>query len=658
MARTLHEKLLGALQERSVWEERQALYYEMRHLGIARRNKPFKGAADLHLPLADNAVEKLKPYYINSIFGRQRLASFTALQQQLGSATSAAADFLDWQLKNQSNFNLQIAYLVDLMLVSGPPVLKVRWDPKANGGRGGLVFEAIDPMYFIVPPRGDEIDEMDYFCHVQQTTVRKFQRNPRYTADDELLARIRGGAQQVEHWKDQEKAAREGITYSEDEDEIILFEAYERVKEGWRVSTYSPSAPESKVRPDFILDYKLRKEPMQPFVRWRMEITEKGFYAPRGVVEKVAPYETYGTKLWNNKADWMEYCMKPLFTRDPQAAVINTDSIKLRPGDVLPPGVSPATMPEPPFALDAEMNSTRQLAEERAGTPDFGVTEEQGKQDNRTAAEVNMVGTFASQGIQLKAWITAQSEGETYRKAWALLVQFGSKELTYYQADQCKVLPEQALHDNYLIAPDASPDQWNKQQRMQRSIARFQMHKGNPNVNQEELTKSVLEDDDPRLVKRMFLSTGNKAANESEDEAIEITSLLLEGYPAQVNPGEDHVTRLRILFGKLQQLSMMPMPATPEEAARQQIGAQRMKEHVMQHLQALKQENPAMARQFVSAIQAVDPSGQAPGQMGGGMGGTETLSSGAPLATQGQGLDGGLPGVAAGQAAGAPAMMV
>lgn len=654
MGKTLHEKLLGALQERSVWEERQALYYEMRHLGIARRNKPFKGAADLHLPLADNAVEKLKPYYINSIFGRQRLASFTTLQQQLGSATSAAADFLDWNLKNQSNFNLQIAYIVDLMLVSGPPVLKVRWDPKANGGRGGLVFEAVDPMYFIVPPRGDEIDEMDYFCHVQQTTVNKFQRNPRYTADDELLARIRGGAQQVEHWKDQEKAAREGITYSEDEDEIILFEAYERVKEGWRVSTYSPSAPENKVRPDFLLDYKLRKEPMQPFVRWRMEITEKGFYAPRGVVEKVAPYETYGTKLWNNKADWMEYSMKPLFTRDPQAAVVNTGNITLRPGEILPPGVSPATMPEPPFALDAEMNSTRQLAEERAGTPDFGVTEEQGKQDNRTAAEVNMVGTFASQSIQLKAWITAQSEGETYRKAWALLVQFGGKELTYYQADQCKVLPEQALHDNYLIAPDASPDQWNKQQRMQRSIARFQMHKGNPNVNQEELTKSVLEDDDPRLVKRMFLSTGNKAANESEDEAIEITSLLLEGYPAQVNPGEDHVTRLRILFGKLQQLSMMPMPATPEEAARQQIGAQRMKEHVMQHLQALKQENPAMARQFVSAIQAVDPSGQAPGQMGG----TETLSSGAPLGSQGQGLDGGLPGVAAGQAAGAPAMMV
>ncbi len=612
MAKKLHEKLMGALQERSVWEERQALYYEMRHQGIPRRNKPFKGAADLHLPLADNAVEKLKPYYVNSIFGRQRLASFTALKQQLKAATSGAADYLDWQMRNRSNYELQVSYVIDLMLVSGPPVLKTWWDRKANRGKGGLAYEAVDPMFFIVPPRGDEIDEMDYFCHVRQLTVAKFEMDGRYTANRDLMARIRGGDKQVEQWKSEEKASREGITHSTDEDEIVLFEAYERVKEGWRVRTYSPSAPDEPVRPDFILSYRLEGEPMQPFTRWRMEITEKGFYAPRSIVEKVAPYETYGTKLWNNKADWMEYAMKPLFTRDAQAPLTNTANITLRPGEILPPGVTPATMPEPPFALDNEMSMTRQLAEERSGTPDFGVTDESNKQgsDNRTAAEVNLVGSFASQGIQLKARITALSEGVTYRKSWALIVQFGGKDLTYYQSDEMKVLPQQALHDSYLIAPDGVPDQWNQQQRMSRAVARFQMHKGNPNVNQEELTKSVLEADDPRLVKRLFVSTGNKAANESEDEAIEITSLLLEGYPAAVNVGEDHVTRLRILFGKMQQLSLMPMPATQEEFARQQIGIKRMQEHIMQHLQMLQQENPAMAKQFVQSIQQLDPSGQ------------------------------------------------
>ncbi len=630
MPKKLHDKLLGALQERSVWEERQALYYEMRHQGIARRNKPFKGAADLHLPLADNAVSKRKPYEVNSIFSRQRLASFTALRAQQKNATSGAADYLDWQLRNRSNYELQVHYVVDLMMVSGPPVLKTYWDRKLRGGKGGLCFEAVDPMYFIVPPRGDEIDEMDYFAHVLQLTVPKFMRDGRYTANNDLLARIRGGDKQVEEWKGEEKAAREGITFSSDEDEIVLFEAWERVKEGWRVRTYSPSAPDDPVRPDFICNYRMDGEPVQPFTRWRMEITEKGFYAPRGVVEKVAPYETYGTKLWNNKADWMEYSMKPLFERDPQAALTNTGNITLRPGEILPPGVKPATMPEPPFAIDNEMAMTRQLAEERGGTPDFGVTDESNKKggENRTAAEVNLVGTFASQGIQLNARITAMSEGQTYRRAWALIVQFGGKDLAYYQGDEMKTLPQQALHDDYLIAPDAVPDQWDPQQRMSRAVARFQMHKGNPNVNQEELTRSVLEADDPRLVKKLFVSNGSKAANEAEDEAIEI-GILLEGFPAAVNPGEDHVTRLKILFGKLHQLSLMPMPSTREEMARVMMGAKRMQEHIAQHLQMLQAENPALAKQMMGAMEALDPQGGNGGAAATALPGqqdTETLS--------------------------------
>ena len=633
MAKKLHEKILGALDGRSVWEERQRIFYEMRHEGLRRRNKPFKGAADLHLPVGDNAVGKLKPYYINAIFGRQRLASFTPLPQQHRDATSAAADFLDWKLRNESNFALEIAYLIDAMLVCGNPVLKLRWDKHAAYGAGGVVFECIDPLFFVVPEQGDEIDEMDWFCHIRQTTVAKYQRDERYNQSEELIARIRGGDRQVEHWKEQEKQGREGLTYSKDEDEIVLFEAWQRVKEGWKVSTFSPSAPNEPVRPDFICGYKLRGKPMQPFVRWRVEITEKGFYAPRGVVEQVAPYETYGTKLWNSKADWLEYSMKPLFTRSPDAAMANTANITLKPGEMLPPGVTPAAMPGPPFEVSEEIQNTRQLAEEAAGTPDFGVQQQEqaGKNGNRTATEWNYLGSFASQGIQLKAWITGQSEGETYRKAWALHVQYGGKELTYFQSDDLKVLPEQALHDQYLIQPDAAPDAWNKQQRMQRSVARFQMLKGHPNVRQDELVKSLLEDDDSRLVKRLYITSDQKAASEGEDEAIEISALLLEGYPAAVLPGEDHALRLKILFGKLQQLSLMAMPTTPEEMMRATMGRQRMHEHIQAHLQALQQENPAMARQIMQAMQALDPGagGAGGGLQGAGSGaGTETLSSG------------------------------
>jgi hypothetical protein len=193
-----------------------------------------------------------------------------------------------------------------------------------------------------------------------------------------------------------------------------------------------------------------------------------------------------------------------------------------------------------------------------------------------------------------------------FRKSWALWVQFGEGRLTYVSAKQRKVLPPEAAHDNYFIEPNGSPDQWNRMQLIQRSVARYNMFRGHPNVNQEELVKTVLEADDPRLVKRLFISTNSKSANEAEDEAIEIGALLMNGWPAAVSPGEDHVLRLRILASKLQQLGVTGAPVDP-------VAKQRIQEHMMQHLAMLKQENPAMARQFAAAMHAVDPAASAGG---------------------------------------------
>ena len=651
MAKTLDAKLLDAVSARDTWARRQGIWYEMLHDGLRRRNKPFKNAADLHLPIARNALTKLLPYYINATFGRQRLASFTPLQQQLAEASEGAAQYLDWKLRKETNYPLEAGYLMHMMLGCGNPVLKLRWDPAKRNGKGGVVFTAIDPLFFIVPKSGDEIDEMDYFAHVIQTSVAKYRLNGRYTKQSpEFIERIRGGAKQAELWKDKEKQSSEGITYSNDDEEIVLFEAYERVREGWRVTTYSPSAPNEPVRAPFILPWKWQGDAMQPFVRYRCEITEKGFYAPRGIVETVAPYEAYGTKMWNQQADWLEYASKPLFTRDKDSAMQNTGNIRLAPGEVLPPGVGPATMPEPPFELKDQINQARQLAEETAGTPDFGVTgDEQGKGGNsRTATEWNYLGSFASQGIQYKAWVNSIAEGETYKKAWALYVMFGKEDLAYFQSETCKVLPAQALHDNYLIGPDSTPDAWNKQQRMQRSVARYQMFKGHPNIQQGPLAKSVLEDDDPRLIKTLYIDDKSKAATESEDEAMEI-GILLEGYPAQALPGEDHRTRLQMLFGKLHQLSMMPPPATEGEMQKAIIGRQRMQEHIGQHLQLLKQENPALAKQFMQAMAVMDPTG---GDTAGGA----RISESVPGTNSGERM-GGLAGVESGQpvSGGAPA---
>lgn len=599
MEKAIHEKVWQALKDRGTWEERQRVFYALVRDGLRRRNKPFKGASDLHLPIVDNAIAKLMPYDVNNTFGRERLASFTTMQSGLQEAGAQAAECLDWHLKKRSNFAVEFAQGKFSAKVSGRGILKVRWNPY----RKRLEFESVDPLYFVMPKGADTIDEADWFTHIKRISVGQYRREKRYEQGDEVLGLIRGGDKQEEFTKTQEKEYREGINGTKNEDEIILWEIYERVAEGWRVSTIAPCSPETKVRAPFLLNYKFQDEPWQPFVAFSEEITEKGWYAPRGTAEKLAAFEAYGCKLWNSKADWLEYSSKPLFTQDVNAAAgTNTANIKLRPGEVLPPGMQAAAMPQPPFELDNEMNMVRQLAEETAGSPDFGVGQEKGAEGgdkSRTATEWNYLGSFANQGIQYRGWISSLSEGEVYWRAWALLVQFDGARLAMVTSGETKTLPEQAIHDQYLIEPDTTPDSWNKQQRVQRAVARFQMFRADPDIDQIELKRSVLEADDPRLVKKLLIGQSIKSGEEAEDEAKEIAVMLL-GFPATVNPGEDHALRLKVLFGFMQHAPRLGIPMTP-------AAVQRMQEHTAQHLMMLQQQNPQAGKQMLQAVEAVDP---------------------------------------------------
>lgn len=654
MSKQIQAQLLDMLGRRNVWEQRQRVWYEMVRDGLSRKNKPFPGAANLHLPIADNAVEKLKPYYVNSVFSRPVLASFTPMgaEPQTASASAAAAECLDWKLRKESNYPKEFAYFSHLTLTCGRALMKCRWDAEARGGKGRLCHEAIDPLYFIAEPECDSPDEMDLFAHVKQISVSKYKRTPQYEQSEELIAQIRGGDNQAGWWKESEKEWREGLSNTTNKDIIILWESWERVEEGWLVRTFSPNAPDRPVREPFLYELTWQGEPLQPFVAGQIEITEKGWYSSRGIVEKVAPYEAYGTKMWNQKADWLEYCSKPLFERDPQAVLGSTVNTKLKPGEVLPPGLKPAAMPAPPMVLDEEINQVRAMAEESASVPDFGVTPEGDQKQSRTATEMQYIGSFANQGIQYKAWINGLFEGEIYKRDWALLVKYGGKELTFFSSRSRQVLPVEALHDNYLVEPDAQPDTWNKEQRIRREFARFQLFRNDPHINQDVLYTRFISAEDPRLAKELYIPSAVKAGNEREDEAMEIL-ILLEGYPAQAMPGEDHVTRLRMLCGKLQQLSMLGVPHTPEEMARAQMGRQRIQEHVGQHMALLAQENPKAFQAFKKAISVVDP-------MAGGMSnGARNLSvpSGPGFPEAGGPTGGGLPGMDVGQPAlnGAPA---
>jgi hypothetical protein len=173
--------------------------------------------------------------------------------------------------------------------------------------------------------------------------------------------------------------------------------------------------------------------------------------------------------------------------------------------------------------------------------------------------------------------------------AWALYVQYAGESLSFFWLEELQNLPKEALSEKFLIEPSGSGDNTNRQLVLQRASARKQMFQGNPNIDQYELDKSVLEADDPRLVKRLLKNAGTQQAEQIEDQAQEISIMLL-GFPAEVRPNDDDPAHLQSLFGFVDRRNKLREPLTPEQM-------RQISQHGAMHLQALKKKNPQAYQQ-------------------------------------------------------------
>lgn len=601
MSKELYTKICGDLKNRSQWENKQRVWYEMRHQGLRRKNKPYPGASDLHFPLVDSIIEKTKPFYAQQLVSTELLASFVALKHQSADLTSAAAQWFDYKLRYQSDFIIETLFCVDHMLQSNKGILKLYWDHDAKR----LGCDAIEPIAIIVPASTKALKDADRITHVMTMSVEEYKRNTRYKQNADFIKRITGkpaDANGTDAAIEQERLRREGITEPEDGESIILWEVYERGKDGITVSTFSPNAPNEPARAPFQLTYKHGR---LPFIEFHMEIKGKGYYDPRGVTEIVAPYEASTCKMWNQKHDFMDFVNRPLFTSERE--IPNAGNFSLRPGMIVPFGLSRVDLGNPPFALDQEIAFNRATAEQRIGQPDYAMQRPgpRGGSDPRTAKEVEMVGAMSMQSTDMRAIIFRIQLTEGFEQAWSLYLQF-DQEAQFLVSGKISELPPAARHEAYQIKPSGNVDSWNKSQQAQKAWTRFQMFKDDPFINQGELRKSVLVLDSPDLVEQLYQDPGITEQDEYEDEVYEICAMLT-GWPARVRETDNHTARLRCLAQFMQKRAMKGEPITDPETL------QILEQHAAQHREMLQAQDPKGAKQLDGELQQL--MGQTQGQL-------------------------------------------
>ena len=580
--------ICDAIKSRKEWEEKQTLFYKMRHNGTRRRTKPWAGAADMHYPLADTLIEKLKPYYFQQVFAGETIAGFYALKSENARFQSAAAQWFDYQLKQRSNFEEFLAIAVDKFCEGGRTPVRIRWDKKAQE----LRFEAPNNLDVIMPPWTTTPDEADWIVLVETWSVAAYKRESLFSQDKELIDRIKGkGVREGTAEENKtERMEREGITCAASDSEIILWTVHVRDGDTWRIRTVSPVCWERPVREDFKLPYAkgVFAKGASPFSQLSYELKETRYYSGRGVCEKVAAFEASLNKDWNTMKDWQELTTKPVFYAE--KGLPNTGNISMRPGAVMPFKVEAIQFPPIPFDIANAMANTRSTAEQLVAIPDFGIGDSRAPGGKKTATEVQALSAVMGQNVELRSRIFRRELGVVLGKAWALLVQYAAESRDFFYQDQLGSLPVEALEDLYRIEPSGSGDNFNRELVVNKAYTRLQVLGNSPYIDQGELVKSALEADDPRLVRRLFRMPDQLAASQAEQQAQEISILLL-GFPAALSPADDDATHFNTVVQFLQQRSMAREPIPPPALAAICV-------HALQHFEAMRQKKDPRAEQF------------------------------------------------------------
>ena len=579
----LNADILQDLADRSVWDTRQRMFYEMRHHGLRRKSKPWPGASDVHFPLVDTTISELKPAYFQQLFATDLIAQFIPTTPQVAEYTTAAAQWFDHRIKQKTNLETEVLSAVDAMLMCGTGILKVLWDYSSKR----LKYYTVDPQHFVVPAWTRDIADADRICHISVYSVDAYKRQKHLKQDAETVKLITGSYSEDSGGSDTDyvKYEREGLTLP-DTDQIIVWEVYHRCpKSGqWLISTYSPTSPDLDLRPPMKIPYNHGKP---PFIAFNYEIKDPGFYSSRGVVELQAIFEAELTKLMNEKNDAMTVFNRPLFRAERDMP--NSGNLRMTPGSILPYGIQPVAQQSPPISFDQQMNIMREIAQNRVSTPDFGLTQTLQNSERRTATEIQAIGGLYQQSSDLRMRIFRIALGRLYRMSWSILLQYDKTSLDYWYLDTAEQIPQEALHEQYGIQPTGSADGVNKQLLMQKAITRFQMFADDPYIDQGQLRKTILESDDATLVKRLYVDPMLTQSTQAEDQANEITFLRL-GFPALVKDSDDHLVHIQTVMSYITNRADTGAPPEPAEG-------QFLEQHISEHLEKLKEADPKVGRQ-------------------------------------------------------------
>ena len=590
----LYDDIINTLKDRVEWENDQARAMQLRLQGPTRSKKPFKGSSTLHFPIIDMMIGKIKPFLEQQLYVSEQLANIRSIHPNDTADAMALGHWYNYRLFEYSNFETEMEHMFDQVLFYGSAIVKSYYDVSKKQCR----FKTIDQLYTICPKSTENIEDADYFVHIQRYTLKKYQRNKSFNQDPDLVKKISGDFDDNVNGLN-DKYTRAGITHGINDKEIIIWEIYENCGDSWKVHWISPKAPKEKIKPS------IKQIPYQhkslPFVQFKWEQTEKGYYNCRGAYLILRQFEVYCSKLMTTKSDAMTLSNMPIYTPRTPLSGGEDRLIKITPGTVTPFPIDRVNQGTPPFSYEQEMANTRNIAEQVFSVPDLGMSNPNGQK--RTASEVNTITSMMNTGISSKNRKILKVLNKLLALDFQLRLEMESKELDYQFQSQNQNITKSLTNDsfqnknNLRLKIKLSGDGYNKEAIYNRRLNQYNQLKDNPYVNQAELTKALIEADDPLNVNNIFVAPKEQGIEQKEIQANELTRLLIIGTPMTVSESDKHDIHIQVLIEFIEKKAV--------EKALDENLAIALFDHVNNHYIALKDIDNDLAQKVKPILDQV-----------------------------------------------------
>jgi hypothetical protein len=413
-----------------------------------------------------------------------------------------------------------------------------------------------------------------------------------FNADETYIDSITGEGDKPHKKYVEQRYAAEGISYTRIKDLIVLWEVYTRGSDGQiTVQTFSPLSPDEPARGDFKLPYQHSQIPL---IAVPYELTDGGWYSSRGICELTQMFEASACKMWNEKLDFMSIANRPVLST--QGGSINAQNIRCEPGAVYDSTLQLVQQPEPPISFDQEIASTRSMAEQRVGIPDFGIADpSQPSAKNKTATETNVITNVMQQSNDLRARILKGSLTKVFEQTWSLLKQYKSNSLDYFWRNQRLSLDDAAFDNKYVLKPNGSVDGYSREREIQKLMQLRQMAQGSPWIIVPEIDRKIIELMDAQWISDLYQKPQDLMQDQQERQALE-NSIMSDGFLPPVKPNDDHVVHMQIQEGFIGWRAQHGQPITPDLMPI-------FMQHMQMHIQAAKQNPQYMAAHGPQVLQ-------------------------------------------------------